>query len=102
MGFPGGRVEKSDMLNKSIKLSKKNLDDLSKLKATKTLSIGLISAAIRETEEETNLKLIDKNLKNLWVLARAITPANQKIRFDTKFFVLDEKIFQIKLKVMVN
>ena len=26
--FPGGRVEKSDMLNKSIKLSKKNLDDL--------------------------------------------------------------------------
>ena len=62
--FPGGRVEKSDMLNKSIKLSKKNLDDLSKLKSTKTLSIGLISAAIRETEEETNLKLIDKNLIN--------------------------------------
>ena len=91
--FPGGRVEKSDILNKSIKLSKKNLDDLSKLKATKTLSVGLISAAIRETEEETNLKLIDKNLKNLWVLARAITPANQKIRFDTKFFVLDEKNF---------
>ena len=63
MGFPGGRVEKSDILNKSIKLSKKNLDDLSKLKSTKTLSIGLISAAIRETEEETNLKLIDKNFK---------------------------------------
>ena len=96
--FPGGRVEKSDMLNKSIKLSKKNLDDLSKLKSTNTLSIGLISAAIRETEEETNLKLIDRNLKNLWVLARAITPANQKIRFDTKFFVIDEKNFSNKIK----
>ena len=74
------------------------MDDLSKLKSTKTLSIGLISAAIRETEEETSLKLIDKNLKNLWVLARAITPANQKIRFDTKFFVLDEKNFSNKIK----
>ena len=69
------------------------------LKSTKNLSIGLISAAIRETEEETNLKLIDRNLKNLWVLARAITPANQKIRFDTKFFVIDKKNFSNKFSV---
>ena len=53
----------------------------------------VLHSVTRETGEETNPKLIDKNLKNLWVLARAITPANQKIRSDTKFFVLDEKIF---------
>ena len=37
--FPGGRVEKSDKLNKSIKLSKKNLDDLAKLKSPNTLKL---------------------------------------------------------------
>ena len=31
-------------------------------------------------------------------MARAIPPANQKIRFDTKFFVLDEKNLSNKIK----
>tara|TARA_B100000282_G_C31634241_1_gene445330 strand:- start:272 stop:880 length:609 start_codon:yes stop_codon:yes gene_type:complete len=96
--FPGGKVEKYDSLNKDIKLNKKILTDLKKLKANNLLSSALISAALRETYEETGLKLINKNLEGLWVLARAITPANQKIRFDTKFFVLDENNFTNKIK----
>ena len=96
--FPGGKVEKSDKLNKDIKLNRKILTDLKKLKANNLLSSALISAALRETYEETGLKLINQNLEDLWVLARAITPANQKIRFDTKFFVLDENNFTNKIK----
>ena len=96
--FPGGKVEKSDKLNKDIKLNKKILTDLKKLKANNLLSSALISAALRETYEETGLKLINQNLEDLWVLARAITPANQKIRFDTKFFVLEENNFTNKIK----
>ena len=96
--FPGGKVEKSDTLNKDIKLNKKILNDLKKLKSNNFLSCALVSAALRETYEETGLKLINQNLKDLWVLARAITPANQKIRFDTKFFVLEENNFTNKIK----
>lgn len=96
--FPGGKVEKSDTLNKDIKLNKKILTDLKKLKVNNLLSSALISAALRETYEETGLKLINQNLEDLWVLARAITPANQKIRFDTKFFVLEENNFTNKIK----
>lgn len=96
--FPGGKVEKSDTLNKDIKLNKKILTDLKKLKVNNLLSSALISAALRETYEETGLKLINQNLEDLWVLARAITPANQKIRFDTKFFVLQENNFTNKIK----
>ena len=96
--FPGGKVEKSDKLNKDIKLNRKILTDLKKLKANNLLSSALISAALRETYEETGLKLINQNLEDLWVLARAITPANQKIRFDTKFFVLQENNFTNKIK----
>ena len=95
--FPGGRLERLDFFNNQIALKKKVLSDLNKLKATESLSRGLISAAIRETEEETGLKLINKNLDGLWVLARAITPTYQKIRFDTKFFVLDHNNFSKKI-----
>ncbi len=95
--FPGGRLERLDFFNDQIFLKRKVLNDLNKLKATESLSRGLISAAIRETEEETGLKLINKNLDDLWVLARAITPTYQKIRFDTKFFVLDHNNFSKKI-----
>ena len=47
--FPGGKVEKSDKLNKDIKLNRKILTDLKKLKANNLLSSALISAALRET-----------------------------------------------------
>ena len=95
--FPGGRLARLDFFNDQIFLKRKVLSDLNKLKATESLSRGLISAAIRETEEETGLKLINKNLDDLWVLARAITPTYQKIRFDTKFFVLDHNNFSKKI-----
>ena len=36
--FPGGKVEKSDKLNKDIKLNRKILTDLKKLKANNLLS----------------------------------------------------------------
>ena len=95
--FPGGRVEESDCNNKKIVINKKVLKDLKKLNSSSNLSRGLVSAAIRETEEETSLRLINNKLDDLWVLARAITPANQKLRFDTKFFVLNSNNFTKKI-----
>jgi len=95
--FPGGRVEKLDCNNQKININKKVLIDLKKLNSSPNLSRGLISAAIRETEEETSLRLINYKLDDLWVLARAITPANQKLRFDTKFFVLNSNNFTKKI-----
>ena len=51
-----------------------------------------------ETKEETGLKLLNYNLEDLWVLARAITPTYQRLRFDTKFFVTSYNNFSNNIK----
>ncbi|SVA22702.1 uncharacterized protein METZ01_LOCUS75556, partial [marine metagenome] len=72
--FPGGKLEKSDIYNPHLNISKKTMHDLELLKTNEKNGYGLINAAIRETKEETGLRLLNYNLEDLWVLARAITP----------------------------
>ena len=97
--FPGGKLDKSDLtISKNYITNRKIIKNLSSLKAIPPLGKGLIHTAIRETEEETNLKLKSNNIKNMWVLGRAITPLTRPMRFDTKFFVAPSDCFIGKVK----
>ena len=97
--FPGGKLDKSDLtISKNYITNSKIIKNLSSLKAKPPLGKGLIHTAIRETEEETNLKLKSNNIKNMWVLGRAITPLTRPMRFDTKFFVAPSDCFIGKVK----
>ena len=97
--LPGGKLDKSDLtISKNYITNSKIIKNLSSLKATPPLGKGLIHTAIRETEEETNLKLKSNNIKNMWVLGRAITPLTRPMRFDTKFFVAPSDCFIGKVK----
>ena len=97
--FPGGKLDKSDLtISKNYITNDKIIKNLSSLKAIPPLGKGLIHTAIRETEEETNLKLKSSNIKNMWVLGRAITPLTRPMRFDTKFFVAPSDCFIGKVK----
>ena len=97
--FPGGKLDKSDLtISKNYITNSKIIKNLISLKAIPPLGKGLIHTAIRETEEETNLKLKSNNIKNMWVLGRAITPLTRPMRFDTKFFVAPSDCFIGKVK----
>ena len=97
--FPGGKLDKSDLTTpKNYIINNKIIKNLNLLKAKPPLGKGLIHTAIRETEEETNLKLKSNNIKNMWVLGRAITPLTRPMRFDTKFFVAPSDCFIGNLK----
>jgi len=93
--FPGGKLDKNDFLtSKKYSTNDKIIKSLSSLKANPPLGTALIHTAIRETEEETNLRLKDNNIRDMWVLARAITPLTRPMRFDTKFFVAPSSCFK--------
>ena len=97
--FPGGKLDKNDIQqNSKYKLNKNILNYLELLKAKPPIGEALIHTAIRETEEETNLTISSNNLEKVWVLARAITPVNRHMRFDTKFFVAPSSCFTGKVK----
>ena len=101
--FPGGKLDKNDITQKKkFKLNKNILSYLKLLKAGPPIGEALIHTAIRETQEETNLRLINNDLKKMWVLARAITPVNRHMRFDTKFFVAPSSCFTGKIRVNIN
>lgn len=97
--FPGGKLDKNDIQQSNkYKLNKNILNYLELLKAEPPIGEALIHTAIRETEEETNLTISSNNLEKVWVLARAITPVNRHMRFDTKFFVAPSSCFTGKVK----
>lgn len=92
--FPGGRVDDEDFsLTVSAPL-KKTVTDL--LSSPGDMSHAIAYAAIRETFEETGLIIGDiiegklvPDLSNLDFIARAITPVQSPIRFNTRFLMMD-------------
>ncbi len=98
--FPGGGVQRDDAtrpLVSSLRAStRKALAGASRTPSPRAVG----AAAIRETHEETGLrlgKLVDGELRpdlsKLTYLARAITPAHQPTRFHARFFVADRDAF---------
>tara|TARA_B100000575_G_scaffold288803_1_gene289443 strand:- start:676 stop:1377 length:702 start_codon:yes stop_codon:yes gene_type:complete len=121
--FPGGAVEKQDSIisklyKKKIKLSNKIVKSKNSLQTK-----AIMTAAIRETAEETGLFLVSKvkenitntsfqrniwkefsrkkelpNLEKLLFFGRAITPSFLKIRFHARFFIADYYDFTGKIR----
>lgn len=121
--FPGGVVEKSDLLvNKFFNLSS-NLSSKKTKARSDSHTVSLLLAAIRETAEETGLFLVNQklfkkslplnidntwqyfvkksykpNINKLFFFGRAITPSSLKIRFHARFFISFFNDFKGKLK----
>jgi 8-oxo-dGTP pyrophosphatase MutT (NUDIX family) len=92
--FPGGRVDTAD----HSMLALNPLDDRTAIQLSNpgNCAHGIACAAVRETYEETGLTighvqndLIKPDLSGLSYLARAITPAHNPIRFNTRFLMID-------------
>lgn len=90
--FPGGRVEKAD--SGAAAPARITKGDLSRLRdelgidASDGRATAFAACALRETGEETGLRLDDKALLTpLRYIARAITPPGQVRRYDTRFFL---------------
>ena len=88
--FPGGRLERADFDVRPAR----PLDPVCARRtgASPRLAEALACAAVRETAEETGLKLGDPaapDLSSLTLLARAITPTVSPIRFHARFFLTD-------------
>jgi 8-oxo-dGTP pyrophosphatase MutT (NUDIX family) len=82
VAFPGGSVDPSDLQPTDV------VDAHSwarRLGTTETAALGFVRAALRETEEETSLRL---NATDLVPWAHWITPRFQPRRFDTWFFLV--------------
>ncbi len=94
--FPGGRVDTEDALHDAVA----PLPQQTRLALSKPgqMSHAIAAAAVRETYEETGLVIGEEkggNLKgdfsNLEYVARAITPAHNPIRFNTRFLMQDAR-----------
>ncbi|WP_025899808.1 NUDIX hydrolase [Sneathiella glossodoripedis] len=92
--FPGGRVDASDHRMPALKPLKESVAHQLSQPGNKAHAIGC--AAVRETFEETGLTIgqsedqfIKPDLSGLDYLARAITPAHNPIRFNTRFLMVD-------------
>jgi 8-oxo-dGTP pyrophosphatase MutT (NUDIX family) len=84
--FPGGRLDAEDYARVKGALRPEVARRMAlHVEARKAAALG--AAAIRETEEETGLKL--EHLGQLDYVARAITPPASPIRFHGRFFFAD-------------
>jgi 8-oxo-dGTP pyrophosphatase MutT (NUDIX family) len=84
--FPGGAVDPADRRHKPK--ASLNPACAGRTGASAGFADALAIAAIRETQEETGLK-IDTDLRQLTFIARAITPTQSPIRFHARFFLAD-------------
>jgi len=95
--FPGGRVDLSDISTIGFKpFNIKTEFSIIKSKCEIKLACALGVAALRETWEETGLRVGKINdqkfvpdLSQLRYLGRAITPVESPIRFHARFFLAD-------------
>lgn len=111
--FPGGRVDPHDSRVRSATPMRDDVADLLTRRASAARARGLVAAAIRETFEEAGLVIgrpdpephrpVPANWRpffatgmapcfgNLDYVARAVTPPWRPIRFNARFFMIDER-----------
>lgn len=90
--FPGGRVDPGDARRRAAAELTPETEALLRLATPTRAPRALAMAAVRETLEETGLRLGGKagpDLSKLTFIARAITPAHRPRRFDARFFMAD-------------
>jgi 8-oxo-dGTP pyrophosphatase MutT (NUDIX family) len=87
--FPGGRVDRED-LRRTVPLAPACLERITRHCGARQAH-ALAAAVIRETEEETGLRLRDSHA--LDYLGRAITPSHFPMRFHARFFAAPAEAF---------
>jgi 8-oxo-dGTP pyrophosphatase MutT (NUDIX family) len=90
--FPGGAVDAADLSAPCATPLSPQTEALLRKSANARLAHGIGSAAARELLEETGLSLgAPPNLGVLHLLARAVTPPSNPIRFNARFLVVEAK-----------
>ena len=94
--FPGGRVDRADAQVTPLAPLAPDIEEM--LSQPAGMAHAVATAAVRETHEETGLIIgnvkddtLLPDLSRLDFIARAITPPNSPIRFNTRFLTLDAK-----------
>jgi 8-oxo-dGTP pyrophosphatase MutT (NUDIX family) len=85
--FPGGRLEPADVLGPPLPLVPAVAADL--VRASARSPSALLRAALRETQEETGLRLPPAAIPRIDFVCRAITPTFSHRRYHTRFFLAD-------------
>jgi 8-oxo-dGTP pyrophosphatase MutT (NUDIX family) len=90
--FPGGAVDPADLDAPSATPLSAQTERLLRKSADAKLAHALGVAAARELVEETGFSLgVPPQLHVLHLLARAVTPPPSPIRFNARFFAVDER-----------
>ncbi len=111
--FPGGRVDPQDSRVRTATPLRSDVQELLTRKATPARARALAAAAIRETYEEAGLIIgkpdkepqrsvprnwrtffdqgVAPSFENLNYVARAVTPSWRPIRFNARFFMIDDR-----------
>jgi len=94
--FPGGRLDRRDLQTPVSQDLRPSVAGRMQQKWSAQKARGLAVAAVRETHEETGLRIgsmqgdaLHPDLSGLDYIARAITPPSNPIRFHARFFVVD-------------
>ena len=88
--FPGGAVDRADLDAPCATPLLPQTEHLLRKAANARLAHGIGIAAARELHEETGLSLgTPPNLEVLHLLARAVTPPANPIRFNARFLVVE-------------
>ena len=89
--FPGGRVDPADLKAPFAAPLSAPAERALRKTTNARLAHGLAAAAARELTEETGLSLgVPPRLDVLHYLARAVTPPGLPIRFNARFFAVEE------------
>lgn len=90
--FPGGRVDRADLTTPFATSLPPATERALRKKTNAKLARALAAAAARELREETGLSLgSPPRVDALHYLARAVTPPGLPIRFNVRFFAVEQR-----------